>query len=141
MAEQSESVDLHAMTTQIVVAHVANNVVSVGDLSKLIQQVFEALAKVESSAAVPEKPQPAVSIKKSITPDYIVCLEDGKKLKMLKRHLKMSYGLTPDEYRDRWGLPADYPMVAPNYSAQRSALAKKIGLGTQPRKRGRKRKS
>ena len=141
MVEQSESVDLHAMTTQIVVAHVANNVVPVGDLSKLIQQVFEALSKVESNAAAPEKPQPAVSIKKSISPDYIVCLEDGKKLKMLKRHLKTSYGLTPDEYRDRWGLPADYPMVAPNYAAQRSALAKKIGLGTQPRKRGRKRKS
>lgn len=141
MTEQPVSIDLHGMTTAIVVAHVANNVVPVSDLSKLIQQVFEALSKVESNAATPERPQPAVSIKKSIMPDYIVCLEDGKKLKMLKRHLKTSYGLTPDEYRDRWGLPADYPMVAPNYAAQRSALAKKIGLGTKPRKRGRKRKA
>ncbi len=141
MTEQSETVDLHAMTTTIVAAHVANNMVPVSDLSKLIQQVFEALANASTGSAAPEKPQPAVSIKRSITPDYIVCLEDGKKLKMLKRHLKTSYGLTPDEYRDRWGLPADYPMVAPNYAAQRSALAKKIGLGTKPRKRGRKRKA
>ena len=138
MTDQPESVNLHAMTTTIVAAHVANNVVPVGELSKLIQQVFGALAKVSASAQTPEKPQPAVTIKKSVTPDYIVCLEDGKKLKMLKRHLKTSYGLTPNEYRERWGLPADYPMVAPNYAAQRSALAKKIGLGTKPRKRGRK---
>ena len=141
MTKQSETIDLHAMTTTIVAAHVANNVVPVGDLSKLIQQVFEALANASASSAAPEKPQPAVSIKRSITPDHIVCLEDGKKLKMLKRHIKTSYGLTPDEYRDRWGLPADYPMVAPNYAAQRSALAKKIGLGTKPRKRRRKRKA
>ena len=85
-----------------------------------------------------ERPKPAVTIKRSVTPDYIVCLEDGKKLKMLKRHLMTSYGMTPDEYRERWGLPADYPMVSPNYAAQRSALAKKIGLGTKPRKRRRK---
>ena len=141
MTDQSATVDLHAMTTTIVAAHVAHNVVPVGDLSKLIQQVFEALANASASSAAPEKPQPAVSIKRSITPDYIVCLEDGKKLKMLKRHLKTSYGLTPDEYRERWGLAADYPMVAPNYAAQRSALAKKIGLGTKPRKRKRKRKA
>ena len=89
-------------------------------------------------AAVSERPKPAVSIKRSLKPDYIVCLEDGKKLKMLKRHLMTSYGMTPDEYRERWGLPADYPMVSPNYAAQRSALAKKIGLGTKPRKRRRK---
>ncbi len=141
MTDQTESVDLHAMTTTIVAAHVANNVVPVGELSKLIQQVFEALSTVSSGAQAPEKPQPATTVKKSVTPDYIVCLEDGKKLKMLKRHLKTSYGLSPDEYRERWGLPADYPMVAPNYAAQRSALAKKIGLGTKPRKRGRKRKA
>ena len=141
MSEQYGTDGLHAMTTTIVAAHVANNVVPIGDLSKLIQQVYEALANASASSAAPEKPQPAVSIKRSITPDYIVCLEDGKKLKMLKRHLKTSYGLTPEEYRDRWGLPADYPMVAPNYAAQRSALAKKIGLGTKPRKRGRKRKA
>ncbi len=141
MTDQTESVDLHAMTTTIVAAHVANNVVPVGELSKLIQQVFEALSTVSSGSQAPEKPQPATTVKKSVTPDYIVCLEDGKKLKMLKRHLKTSYGLSPDEYRERWGLPADYPMVAPNYAAQRSALAKKIGLGTKPRKRGRKRKA
>ncbi len=141
MTEQSGTVDLHAMTTTIVAAHVSNNVVPVSDLSKIIQQVYEALANASASSAAPEKPQPAVSIKRSITPDYIVCLEDGKKLKMLKRHLKTSYGLTPDDYRERWGLPADYPMVAPNYAAQRSALAKKIGLGTKPRKRRRKRKA
>ena len=85
----------------------------------------------------PERPRPAVAIKKSISPDYIVCLEDGKKLKMLKRHLKTAYNMTPDEYRKRWGLPADYPMVAPNYAKHRSNLAKKIGLGTKPRKRRR----
>ena len=85
-----------------------------------------------------ERPQPAVSIKKSVTPDFIVCLEDGKKLKMLKRHLKTAYGMTPSQYRERWGLPADYPMVAPNYAAQRSLLAKKIGLGTKSRRRKRK---
>lgn len=141
MTEQSETVDLHAMTTTIVAAHVSNNVVSVSDLSKIIQQVYKALANASAGSAAPEKPQPAVSIKRSITPDYIVCLEDGKKLKMLKRHIKTSYGLTPDDYRERWGLPADYPMVAPNYAAQRSALAKKIGLGTKPRKRRRKRKA
>ena len=84
-----------------------------------------------------ERPNPAVSIKRSITPDYVICLEDGKKLKMLKRHLKTRYNLSPDEYRERWGLPADYPMVAPNYAKQRSALAKKIGLGTKRRKRKR----
>ena len=85
---------------------------------------------------VAERPQPAVSVKKSITPDYIVCLEDGKKLKMLKRHLKTAYDMTPEDYRERWGLAADYPMVAPNYAKQRSRLAKEIGLGTRARKSG-----
>ncbi|MFI4987644.1 MAG: MucR family transcriptional regulator, partial [Alphaproteobacteria bacterium] len=89
------------------------------------------------AAAVPERPQPAVAIKKSVTPDYIVCLDDGKKLKMLKRHLKTAYNLTPEQYRERWGLAADYPMVAPNYAKQRSRLAKEIGLGTRARKPGR----
>ena len=138
MLEQPDSSDLYVLTTKIVASHVANNAVVVGDLPKLIQQVFEALSRVSAGAARPEKPQPAVPIKRSVTPDYIVCLDDGKKLKMLKRHLKTSYGLTPDAYRIRWGLPADYPMVAPNYAAQRSALAKKIGLGTKPRKRRRR---
>ena len=141
MPEQSELSSVHALTTKIVASHVANNTVVAGDLPKLIQQVFDALSSVSSSAASPERPRPAVPIKRSVTPDYIICLEDGKKLKMLKRRLKTSYGLTPDEYRERWGLAADYPMVAPNYAAQRSALAKKIGLGTKPRKRRRRRKA
>jgi predicted transcriptional regulator len=141
MPEQPELGSVHALTTKIVASHVANNNVVAGELPKLIQQVFEALANVSSGAASPDRPRPAVPVKRSVTPDFIVCLEDGKKLKMLKRHLKTSYGLTPNEYRERWGLPVDYPMVAPNYAAQRSALAKKIGLGTKPRKRRRRRKA
>ena len=135
MSDHSESSDLQALATKVVASHVANNTVPAADLPKLIQQVYDALAGLSTSGGAQERPQPAVSIKRSVTPDYIVCLEDGKKLKMLKRHLKTSYGLTPDEYRERWGLAADYPMVAPNYASQRSALAKKIGLGTKPRKR------
>lgn len=137
MADTVDTNELLALTTDIVASHVANNVVPVADLPQLIQQVYAALSGVGSGAGINEKPTPAVSIKRSITPDYIVCLEDGKKLKILKRHLKTRYNLTPDEYRDRWGLPAEYPMVAPNYAKQRSDLAKKIGLGT---KRRRKRK-
>ena len=129
--------ELLALTTDIVSSHVANNTVAVADLSQLIQQVYTALAGVRSGGGAAERPNPAVSIKRSITPDYVICLEDGKKLKMLKRHLKTRYNLSPDEYRERWGLPADYPMVAPNYAKQRSALAKKIGLGTKRRKRKR----
>ena len=138
MSVQPESDDLRALTTKIIVSHVANNKVTLRNLPKLISGVHEALATV---AAVPDKPQPAVAVKKSITPDYIICLEDGKRLKMLKRHLMTSFGLTPQAYRERWGLPADYPMVAPKYAAQRSALAKKIGLGTKPRRRRRRRKA
>ncbi len=129
--------ELLTLTTDIVASHVANNSVAVADLSHLIQQVYSALAGVGSAWGAAERPNPAVSIKRSITPDYVICLEDGKKLKMLKRHLKTRYNLSPDEYRERWGLPADYPMVAPNYAKQRSALAKKIGLGTKRRKRKR----
>ena len=140
MAENPSSNQILAMTTEIVVSHVANNAVAAGDLHDLIQQVYATLATVPGEAAGSARPKPAVTVKKSVTPDYIVCLEDGKKLKMLKRHLTTSFGMTPDEYRERWGLPADYPMVAPNYAAQRSALAKKIGLGRKPRKR-RRRKS
>jgi predicted transcriptional regulator len=122
-------------TTEIVAAHVSNNTVPVAELSDLIHQVYRTLASVESGIpVVPERPEPAVPIKKSITADYIVCLEDGKKLKMLKRHLKTAYNMSPEDYRERWGLPADYPMVAPNYAAQRSTLAKKIGLGTRARR-------
>ncbi len=138
MAENPSARDVLALTTEIVTAHIAHNSVAVGDLSNLIQQVYTSLATVPSGAAAAERRQPAVPIKKSVTPDYIICLDDGKKLKMLKRHLKTSYGITPDEYRERWGLPSDYPMVAPNYAAKRSALAKKIGLGTKSRRRRRR---
>ena len=137
MTDQSNSSELLELTTEIVAAHVGNNSVAISDLTQLIQDVYRTLANVGSQPAAPERPQPAVPVKKSVTPDYIICLEDGKKLKMLKRHLKTAYNMTPEEYRERWGLPADYPMVAPNYAQHRSSLAKKIGLGTKPRKRRR----
>ena len=129
--------ELLELTTEIVSAHAGNNSIAPADLPQLIQDVYKTLSDVGSAAAVSERPRPAVAIKKSISPDFIVCLEDGKKLKMLKRHLKAAYNMTPDDYRKRWGLPADYPMEAPNYAKHRSTLAKKIGLGTKPRKRRR----
>ena len=135
MAASENAGELLTLTTEIVAAHVANNSVSISELQTLIQEVYRTLSTVGQQPPVQERPQPAVPVKKSVTPDYIVCLEDGKKLKMLKRHLKTSYDMTPEEYRERWGLPADYPMVAPNYASHRSSLAKKIGLGTKPRKR------
>jgi predicted transcriptional regulator len=122
---------LITLTADIVAAHVSNNSVAVSDLPTLIQNVHHALAGLDTPAAVPEtKQEPAVSIRASIKPDYIVCLEDGKKLKMLKRHLMTHYQMTPEDYRAKWNLPADYPMVASNYAEQRRSLAKKIGLGT-----------
>ncbi|MAG96025.1 MAG: MucR family transcriptional regulator [Alphaproteobacteria bacterium] len=137
MSQETDNAELLALTTDIVASHVANNSVNVADLPQLIQQVYGALSELGNPSQAPAaKPKPAVNIKRSVTPDYIVCLEDGVKLKMLKRHLQTRYGMTPDEYRERWGLAADYPMVAPNYAAQRSALAKKIGLGTKRRKKG-----
>ena len=137
MTEKPNVSELLELTTEIVAAHAGNNSVAPNDLPQLIQDVYKTLMKVGSAPIALERPRPAVSVKKSIFPDYIVCLEDGKKLKMLKRHLKTAYNLTPEEYRERWGLPADYPMVAPNYAKHRSNLAKKIGLGTRPRKRHR----
>lgn len=137
MTEKPNVSELLELTTEIVAAHASNNSVAPGDLPQLIQDVYKTLALVGSQAASPDRPRPAVAIKKSISPDFIICLEDGKKLKMLKRHLKTAYNLTPEEYRERWGLPSDYPMVAPNYAKHRSNLAKKIGLGTRPRKRNR----
>ncbi len=130
---------LITLTSDIVAAHVSNNSVSVGDLSVLISNVYTALSSLGQAAPAPEVlPEPAVSIRSSVKPDHIVCLEDGKKLKMLKRHLMTHYNLTPDQYRARWGLAADYPMVAPNYAEKRRELAKKIGLGRKPGvKRGR----
>ncbi|RED51494.1 MucR family transcriptional regulator [Aestuariispira insulae] len=124
------------LTSDIVSAHVSNNTVNVADLPGLIEQVYKTLSNVgRADEPQTDKPVPAVSVRRSVTPDYIVCLEDGKKLKMLKRHLKTAYDMTPEEYRERWGLPSDYPMVAPNYAKQRSRLAKEIGLGTKPRRR------
>lgn len=129
------SSELLQLTSEIVAAHVSNNSVPSSELSGLIEQVYRTLESVGKTAEPEEdKPIPAVSVKKSIHPDYLVCLEDGKKLKMLKRHLKTAYDMTPDEYRERWGLPSDYPMVAPNYARQRSKLAKDIGLGRRARK-------
>ncbi len=128
MPDDKPTAELLELTTKVVAAHVANNPIAAADLPSVIATVHQALAALgpEEAAA---KPKPAVSIKQSVKPDYIVCLDDGKKLKMLKRHLKTAYNMTPAEYRERWGLPRDYPMVAPNYAKQRSALAKKIGLG------------
>jgi predicted transcriptional regulator len=133
MPETVPDEDVLGLTAQIVSAHVSNNVVAPDSLPSLIQEVYKTLAGVGKEPAAAERPQPAIPVKKSITPDHIVCLEDGKKLKMLKRHLKTSYNMTPEQYRVRWGLGSDYPMVAPNYAKQRSSLAKKIGLGTRPR--------
>jgi predicted transcriptional regulator len=135
MSDQANASELLELTAEIVSAHVSNNTVNVGELPQLIQDVYRTLSQVGNATSQPERPQPAVPVKKSVTPDYIICLEDGKKLKMLKRHLKTAYNMTPEEYRERWNLPPDYPMVAPNYAKHRSNLAKKIGLGTKPRGR------
>ncbi len=128
MPEDEQSPELLKHTTRIVAAQVANNPITVTDVPGLISTVHQALATLGPEEAAP-RPEPAVSIKQSVKPEYIVCLDDGKKLKMLKRHLKTAYNMTPDDYRKRWGLPSDYPMVTPNYAAKRSELAKKIGLG------------
>ncbi len=134
---------LITLTTEIVAAHVSNNNVDVSAVPELITSVYGALAGLGQEEEADETPpEPAVSIRASIKPDYIVCLEDGKKLKMLKRYLRTNFDMTPDEYRARWKLPADYPMVAPNYAEKRRELAKKIGLGRKPgQKRGRNKKS
>ncbi len=135
MSEQAKSGDLLALTSNIVSAHVANNSVALADLPRLIRDVHDTLVNVGSGKQrEQERPTPAVPIRRSVTPEFIICLEDGKKLKMLKRHLKTAYNMTPEEYKERWGLPADYPMVAPNYAKQRSRLAKEIGLGTRARR-------
>ncbi|MBU3079152.1 MucR family transcriptional regulator [Sphingomonas quercus] len=127
---------LITLTADIVSAHVANNSITVEDVPGLIQNVHQALRGLGTAPATPEvKQEPAVSVRASVKPDFIVCLEDGKKLKMLKRHLMTHYQMTPEQYRQKWNLPADYPMVAPNYAEQRRSLAKKIGLGTKRRKR------
>ncbi|WP_340110224.1 MucR family transcriptional regulator [Pikeienuella sp. HZG-20] len=128
--DQLDRSELLALTSEIVSSHVSNNAVNQSDLTTMIESVFQTLAGLANPVEeVVEELKPAVPIKKSITDEHIICLEDGKKLKMLKRHLKTAYDMTPDDYRARWGLPADYPMVAPAYARKRQELAKKIGLG------------
>lgn len=136
MADEVDT-DLLGLTARIVVAHVEHNEVSAEALPGMITSIYRALATTMSPEPAPvETRLPAVAIRRSVFPDYIVCLEDGKKLKMLKRHLQASYGMTPNDYREKWALPPDYPMVAPNYSAVRSGLAKDIGLGRKPSDEG-----
>src|SRR5947209_4288916 len=137
MSDNSSGGTFIELTATIVSAYVSNNSVPAQDLSSLIDQVHTALTRVSSGLgeATSEPLKPAISLKKSITPDYIVCLEDGKKFKSLKRHLRTQYNMTPEQYRDKWNLPPDYPMVAPNYAAARSRLAKQMGLGQQGRRR------
>ena len=137
--ESDMSETLITLTSDIVAAHVSNNSVAVEDVPTLIHNVYGALAGLGTAPQAEEKPEPAVSIRASVKSDHLVCLEDGKKMKMLKRHLMTDHGLTPAEYRARWGLPADYPMVAPDYAEKRRTLAKQIGLGRKPgQRRGRK---
>jgi predicted transcriptional regulator len=131
--DKTSAGDLLRMTAEVAAAYVGNNPVAAAQLPEVIKTIHASISALDGGAPVGASGlKPIVPIKKSITPDYIICLEDGKKLKMLKRHLRTSYGLTPEEYRIKWGLPADYPMVAPNYAEQRSAFAKKIGLGRKP---------
>lgn len=134
---------LITLTADIVAAHVSNNSVSIADVPSLVSNVHAALAGLGETAPVEEeKPEPAVSVRSSVKKDHLVCLEDGKKMKMLKRHIMTEHGMTPDEYRARWGLGADYPMVAPEYAETRRDLAVKIGLGRKPgQKRGRQKKT
>ena len=141
--ETDSSEMLITLTSDIVAAHVSNNNVSVEDVPSLITNVYNALAGLGGATTVAEpQPEPAVSIRSSVKKDHLVCLEDGKKMKMLKRHLMTEHGMTPDEYRQRWGLASDYPMVAPDYAETRRDLAVKIGLGRNPtQKRGRKKKA
>ena len=134
MADTAKPQDLLPLVADIVSAHLSNNSVPVAELPNLIRDIYRALSTVGEAEIPSERPEPAVPVKKSVFPDYIVCLEDGKKLKMLKRHLMTHYNMTPDQYRQKWGLSADYPMVAPNYAEQRRTLAKSIGLGTKRRR-------
>ena len=131
---QSELVEL---TAKIVSAYVSNNEIGANDLPHLINETHAALSRATGNTSIPEREElrPRVPVKKSVMPDHIVCLEDGKKFKSLKRHLRTQYSMTPEQYRDKWNLPADYPMVAPNYAAARSQLAKQMGLGQQRRRR------
>src|SRR5690349_10830822 len=137
MSDNSASANYIELAADIVSAYVSNNSVPSGDLPSLINDIHMALVKVSGGGVdvPPEAPKPVVPVKKSVTPDYIICLDDGKKFKSLKRHLRTQYSMTPEQYREKWGLPSDYPMVAPNYAKARSDLAKEMGLGQQRRKR------
>ncbi|MFL6797693.1 MAG: MucR family transcriptional regulator [Xanthobacteraceae bacterium] len=137
MSENASAATFIELTASIVSAYVSNNSVPSADLPALIGQIHSALTRVSNGSGeiIGDAPKPAVSLKKSITPDYIICLDDGKKFKSLKRHLRSQYNMTPEQYREKWALPADYPMVAPNYAAARSHLAKQMGLGQQRRRR------
>ncbi len=138
--ESLSSAELLRITSNVVAAYVQNNPLPTTELSSVIQTIHSSFVALNGAGETkPEPAKPAVSIRRSVTPDYIVCLEDGKKLKMLKRHLRTTYDMTPEEYRAKWGLPADYPMVSPNYAKQRSAHAKKIGLGRGAKTRRKKR--
>ncbi len=139
--ENTSKEQLLEMTTEIVSAYIGNNTIAAGELNELIVSIHDSLHNLTTGSVEvePEPIKPAVPVRRSVTPDYLICLEDGKRLKMLKRHLRTTYGLSPDDYRAKWGLPADYPMVAPNYAQQRSEFAKKIGLGKvgqEKRRRG-----
>ena len=147
MAQNSESPHLRSddilrLATEVVAAYVSNNPIPVSEVPAMIKTVHSTLGGLVgvSAGEMPTGQKPAVPVKRSVNPDYIVCLEDGKKLKMLKRYLRSNFNMTPEEYRAKWGLPADYPMVAPNYAAQRSEFAKKIGLGRTASSSGRRRK-
>jgi predicted transcriptional regulator len=137
MSDTTATTNHIELAAEIVSAYVSNNNVTSADLPSLINEVHAVLARIANGATETpaEVPKPAVPVKKSVTPDYIVCLEDGKKFKSLKRHLRTQYNMTPEQYREKWGLPSDYPMVAPNYARARSELAKEMGLGQQRRKR------
>jgi predicted transcriptional regulator len=146
MSEQSKQPgrggNVLEMTTQIVASYLGHNSLAAAEIPDLIKSVHGSLVEAEGGSEGVGQPsqKPAVPIRKSVTPDYVICLEDGKKLKMLKRHLRTAYGMSPDQYRAKWGLPIDYPIVAPNYAKQRSAFARKIGLGRKPVAKTRKRR-
>lgn len=137
MSDNTNPGEMISLTADVVSAYVSNNVIPASELPNVINSIHNSLLSLsnpQASKPEPETLTPAVSVKKSVNPDYIICLEDGKKFKSLKRHLRTKYDMTPDQYRAKWGLPADYPMVAPNYAAARSELAKAMGLGAQRRK-------
>ena len=133
MSKDLKAGDLLPLVTQVVAAKLSTSKTSSSEVAPLIQSVYQVLDELRIKGTPAELPEPAVAIKRSVTPDYIVCLEDGRQLQMLRRHLRTAFDMTPDQYRRRWGLPADYPMVAPNYGKTRSKIAKNAGLGTQPR--------